>query len=435
MHRSLHKAMLTAIAGLLATTGATALSASETPHYVTYRIKAHDTLYDLAEDYFTGQRAVPVVQRLNRIANPRRLRIGSRIRIPRSLLRMRVEPLRVASFSGPVEIGDGTAPSVGLTLSEGTRIRTGRGGFITLSSHDGSTVSLPSNSQALLLRSRRILLTDALDVDFKVLEGRGSATVNKVKEGGSFKLQTPAAVSAVRGTEFRVSFDPASQQGATEVVEGVVEVASEGEAIDTSAGFGIATFVGRLGTPETLLPAPGVANAGDVQTSETLTFELLPVDGAQAYRTQLARDAGFLDVIAEQHSEQAGASFDSIGNGRFFVRARAISAGGIEGRSEAFSFRRKRLGVAATAEPSSVDNGFLFAWLPEGEGETLFGFQLWREDAPGALLVDETGLALDGIVVTKLEPGSYSWRVAAIQADEDGLLKVWGPTEKLTISN
>ena len=123
-----------------------------------------------------------------------------------------------------------------------------------------------------------------------------------------------------------------------------------------------------------------------------------------------------------------------MGDGRYFVRARVISASGIEGNSEAFSFRRKRLGATASAQPSALENGYRFAWLKDGEGETTYAFQRWNAASPADLIIDEIALDSQGIVVSDLAPGAYEWRVAAMQVDEDGLLQVWGPTQRLNVT-
>ena len=72
--------------------------------------------------------------------------------------------------------------------------------------------------------------------------------------------------------------------------------------------------------------------------------------------------------------------------------------------------------------------------LPEGEGSVLYAFQLWREGDQDRLLVDELAPAGGSLLLSGLEPGTYVWRVAAMQADEGDWLKVWGPEQRLNVS-
>ena len=400
-----------------------------------YQVQQGDTLYGLNGRYFSGHDAVRQVQRFNKVTDPRRLRIGSTLLIPRELAKFDAVQLRVQRFSGPVQIG-GAPAKLGIALIEGGEVSTGANGFVSFRSAGGAQISMPSSSRARLIRARRYVIGNTLDLDFEVLGGRGEASAPKLREQERFRLRTPAAVTAVRGTEFRSAHDAASGRSITEVVEGTVSVESGGDTALTDAGFGIATTANGLGEKEALLPVLEIIDPGAIQTAPEVGFSVETPAGATGFRAQIARDAGFVDVIAERIEQDGVAEFDGIDDGRYFVRARAISAQGIEGLSETYSFRRKRLGVTPSVEPSPLADGFLFAWLPDGEGKSYFAFQLWQQGRPDAMLVDEVGLEGSGMVVSGLDPAVYEWRVAVMQADkEDGMIKVWAPIQKLTVAD
>lgn len=406
---------------------------AEDEGYVTYEVRRGDTLYGLARAYLLGSDAAARVQRLNRIADPRRIPIRHRLRIPRALLRFEPVALRVAGFNGPVEI-DGQAPALGVMLAEGQTVATGRSGFVSFRSARGAQISLPSNTTAQLARARRYLLGDLLDIDFTVLGGRGEAKSPTLKEQERFRLRTPRAVTAVRGTEFRIAYDETGELSLTEVVEGAVKVAAGSAERIAPAGFGVAAQGNKVGEAETLLPAPRLIEPGAVQTGEQLVFAIAPADGATGFHTQIARDAGFLEVLDERTTPDGQVVFPALANGRYFVRARAISPSRLQGLSETHSFRRKRLGITAEAERTPLADGYRFTWLATGEDEILYAFRMWREGSEAKPVVDETGLQASGLVLTGLEPGVYYWRVAALQAVEEGLLKVWSPDQKLIVS-
>ena len=244
-------------------------------------------------------------------------------------------------------------------------------------------------------------------------------------------------MTAVRGTEYRVAYDEASELGLSEITEGTVSVENETGAQTASEGFGVAVTTSGIGELEELLPAVEIDEPGAIQTGETVSFTLTPPDGATGTRTQIATDAGFLEMIAQDVSSDGVATFEGLEDGRYYVRSRPIAASGLEGLSAEVtpSFRRKRLGAEASVEASPIADGFRFAWLPQGEGITHFAFQLWAEGAGDTPLYDEIALPGSATVITGLEPGTYVWRVAAIQSDaEDGLLKVWGPEQRLLVS-
>lgn len=400
---------------------------------ITYNVEPGDTLYDLRREYLLGADAAAAIARYNRITNPRRIPIGKELRLPRDLLAYKPARLRVRSFSGPVQI-DGAVPQPGAEIAEGALVTTGPRGFVSFVSDAGSSVSLPSNSRARLDRARIYKLRDLRDISFTILKGRGEVTVPSLRPQERFDTGTPVAVTAVRGTTFRVAFDDTSLRSLTEVVEGTVAVANAAGELIASEGFGLAATQNGPGQQEALLPAVEVEDAGRVQTGELVEFVLGSPEGAVASRTQVARDAGFLEVIAEEIGSDARADFAELENGRYFVRSRGIAESGLEGFSDVYSFRRKRLGVSASVEQSELEDAFKFAWLPEGEGQVLYAFQLWNESDRDRMLVDE--LAPDGgsLLLSGLEPGTYVWRVAAMQADEGDWLKVWGPEQRLTVS-
>ena len=404
---------------------------------IEYRVVKGDTLYGLAKEYLVNDAAALRVQRLNAVREPRRLPVDRVLQIPRDLLRYEPVAVRVRSFSGPVTVsrdGRPVTPETGMSLAEGVEIATGRRGFVSLVAHDGSRVSLPSNSKVRLRWARRYLIDGSVDFGIEVLEGRSELTAPKLKPNERYRVGTPVAATAVRGTVFRVSFDPKTGQATTEVVEGTVDVSRGDADVSTGAGFGIAANEQGLGDLEALLPSPELVDGGKIQTDKFVNFSIAGLEEAAAYRTQLARDAGFVEVVSEDVGTETEISFEDIEDGRFYVRSRGIAESGIEGLSQAYSFRRKRVGVAATVEPGPYADAFKFAWLPEGEGQTYYAFQLWRAGQQDRPLFDEVGLDQKDILISKLGPGQYEWRVGAFQIDEGDVIKVWGAAETLNIS-
>lgn len=402
----------------------------------TYTMQAGDTLIVLAQRYFVSEAAALEVQRLNRIANARRIPVGTRISIPRRLLRSVPVELRLQSFSGPVAIhhrGQNIAPRVGLVLPEGSAIVTGPNGFASVAAADGSRISFPSNSEAHFARLRRYLIDRAADIDVDVRRGRTDVRAAPQTPGGTFRVTTPVSVSAVRGTEFRAGLASDGELGLTEVLEGTVGVGTALREEAVAGGFGAAVRRNGEILTETLLPAPGLVAPGRVQTEETVNFALRPLEGAQRYRLQVARDAGFVEVLAEGETAGATAAISDIPNGTFFVRVSPVAVSGLEGRSEAWSFRRQRVGLAADAETAGPPGVYRFAWRTIGEGASVYRFQLFADPA-GEPMVDEAGLQQSSIGLTGLKPGAYHWRVGVIQTDASGSAEVWLPLQKVNIS-
>ena len=200
-----------------------------------------ETLSGLARRYMVSTTTSGEVQVLNGIRDARRIPVGTRLSIPRRLLKSQPVSLSVSAFSGPVEVVGpaGTlALSKGLAVPEGTGLRTGVNGFVTLLASDGSRISIPSNSNLRVVRCRRFLIDQTADFEIEVLSGRSDVRAAPQRPGSTFRLRTPVSVSAVRGTVLRVSSEPEAGRAGTEVIEGHVGVATPLAEVAIAGGYG-----------------------------------------------------------------------------------------------------------------------------------------------------------------------------------------------------
>lgn len=404
---------------------------------IVYRVRQGDTLLSLSQAYFVTPGQYRGVQTSNRIADPRRIPVGTQLTIPRAMLRSNPTRLVVANFSGPVEIVAGTyrgAPRKGMEVPEGAVIQTGPNGFVSFAGERGSLATLPSQTRARISRARQYVLNNMLDVEFEILRGRGEFQPPKLQGDDRYRVRTPRATAAVRGTVFRRSVSESDGLEGTEVIEGTVAMASGSQAADVPAGFGQTVSAAGLGAIEDLLPPPALAEPAKVQTDEALGFTMKPVTGAVGYRLQIARDAGFVDMVDETSGEGLEQQLAGQPNGNYFVRIRAIAPSRLEGEPETYSFRRQRLGVAASAKESPLGNGYKFNWNAVGAESALFDFKLWRDGNEAVPLVSELGMDKPGLILTDLAPGTYYWRVAAVSPGPEGVLRVWGPPQRLIVA-
>ncbi|WP_304187057.1 FecR domain-containing protein [Phenylobacterium aquaticum] len=389
---------------------------------VRYLVKPGDTLIGLSSRYLVKVGDYRTLQSLNKVPEPRHLRPGSTLTIPYPLLKTEVIAAQLGAYSGAVTItraGRAVAATRGLALAEGDQIATGPNAFATLDLPDESRVSLPSNSTLKIARLRQVLLTGGLRRDFELTLGKGTASVSPLPTPDSqFLIRTPLSVAAVRGTEYRVAFDPARASAAAEVIKGVVGLApTAGPPAETPvpAGFGARASAAGVAPPKPLLPAPTLVRGGRTQEDPQVAFAVEPVAGAGAYHLQLANDAGFVDVFTETVVPAPAASFAGVPDGTFFVRATAIDADGLEGLPRDYGFERD-LNTLDAGAPAQDKTGkirrFKFRWSAAGSGQRLYELQLFR-GAETTPLVDVPGLTEPELSVTDLPPGAYHWRVVA----------------------
>ncbi len=412
---------------------------------VEYIFKKGDTLIALASKYMRKRSDYVTVQRINRIANPRFIPVGKTVSIPFSLLKYRKSEASLSAFRGNVAIADGgrtITPVKGLEIGEGSRLATSAGSFLTLQLEDGSRISMPSNSKMRITRLRHILLTDSVDYELAVDSGRIRSKVTPFdKKADRYRVRTPVAVSAVRGTDYRTRVDEETGTAYSETVEGSVDVAA-GESIDGASSVSVpagtgaaATVTGDLATADLLTP-PELVEPAKVQSEETLEFTVVPRPIATAHRVLISSDAGFVDIVAEQLSEGSAISLVGIEDGRYFAKATAFGEDGFEGMPASYSFKRQLSTLSGSAD--SGDFGFRFKWAGAGSGKRTYRFQLMLGSTDAVPIVDEAGLTRDVLTLSDLPDGEYYWRVGVTQYSTDpedkDVFQKWTDFEKLTVA-
>ncbi|WP_235037580.1 MULTISPECIES: FecR domain-containing protein [unclassified Novosphingobium] len=400
---------------------------------VRYEVQRGDNLFRLATLYLIRPDDYRAVQRLNRVADPLRLPIGMILLIPRELLRL--EPVRgaVHSYSGAVRIG-GRPATVGMGVSEGTLIETGQKSFVTLRLPDDSSIALPSQSAVRVQRLRRAVLGNHLERLFEIEHGRASATVTPMTDPFSdFRFATPGAVTSVRGTRFRMSYDVQDGHATSEVLEGKVGFAAEAHDAQTlPAGFGTTS---ELESPVALLDAPGLIGAADVQAGDDIRFVLQPVPGAKAYRLQIGADAAFLSVLDETLTATPEARFASLPDGRYFVRATAIDRNDLEGKPGIAQFERRldRFEMGLEVSPAGYSRQFRFWWRAHGAINPQFRFQLAKAGKENKPMVEQGPLSGNDLIVIDLPKGSYRWRVMTSQVIDGQAVSRWSDYTDLRV--
>lgn len=412
---------------LCGTTGAAAQSEAAP---VRYSVQKGDTLIGLGDRYFRTPQSYKIVQRQNRIVDPYRIPIGKILTIPRSLLKYRPASAEIVAVRGQVTQNDAAARN-GQKLQEGTAITTGPSSFATMVLDDGSRISLPSNSAIRIRRLRTYLLGDILDYDFDVARGGIRSSVAKKKSpDDSYRVRTPKAVSAVRGTDFQSRYDADTQNDFAEVVEGGLSVDAGGKAARAvPAGSGLAVTADGGVFTEALLPAPELVAPGRLQADKIVRFaaaQPVPV------RYTIASDSGFIEQVADSIVADGKAEFADLPDGNYFLRARAISPAGLQGLPATFTFKRRLNSVTGTA--GRENDAYVFRWRAEGNGPQRFHFQLFRNAVTNVAMVDEAGLESMMISLSDLPPGDYFWRVGSIQYADGEAAASWTPIEKITVT-
>lgn len=319
-----------------------------------HRLKPGETIWSLSRELLQEPRRWRELQRYNGVRRDRIMPPGTPVRVPAHWLKridLHVEVVRVAGVAGWSRPPDTRVQPLasGARLRHGDRVLTESQGYVTLRLPDGSQVQIAQDTQ-VSLHAVRYHGTDVTEVSFRVDRGRVESTVVPQPRGGArFEIRTPAAQLGVRGTTFRVAVAGAGSTTA-EVETGSVLARNPtlpGTAsVDLDAGYGTLVRAGQPPLPPVaLLPRVDLRAGAGLELGPDVEHQFDALAGALAYRVQLARDAGFQDVLTERVTPAPRARFSMLPAGRYHLRVRAIDALGLEGYEARIFFTVRDLDV------------------------------------------------------------------------------------------
>ena len=384
-----------------------------------YKVRKDDSLSNLARRYFVSAKAIDQVVAVNKMGQPRKLMENETLAIPYRLLRWKPVNGAVISFRGQVRLGGETA-SVGKSLQEGSQIETSSDSFVAVQFPDGSITTLPSNSRVRAVSMRLYVMTGEVDRRFVVEKGGSEWRVAPAKSPqDNFEVRTPVATTAVRGTEFRVTYTEQGQQSGTGVVKGEVGYSTPktDSAVALPVGFGAVSDAQGSVDKRQLLAAPGLEKGYASQRAETVSFAATPVGGAASYRFEIARDSSFLDAVSDVKATGPAATLAALEDGQYFLRVSAFDDAGLQGKSQNFAFTRKLLTLGASADGAS--GRFKFSWTKGPTGTAGYQFILSNREDLGQKLVDTIVTRKNQLSIGPLPPGRYYWRVVTLAPDGD----------------
>ncbi len=390
-----------------------------------YVVVRGDNPWSLTGKYLDGVRYWPQLQRLNGITEPTRIPPGTRLRIPTAWLRVRPASAEVVAVTGAprlVREGAESPLAAGMRLKGGDRIEAPEGAGATLELGDRSRVVLRSDSVLTIDRLQRFDNTDRYRTGIRLERGRiENIVVPRPPGPDRFESITPSAVTAVRGTSYRVSAGP--DETRAEVLEGRVAVTTPVAGIEVPQGFGTrARRDAAPLAPRSLLETPDTADVPRLFERVPIVFPAPPLAGADRMRLQIAGPSGFDTPLFDGVSPPALVRGPDLADGEYRARLRGIDAEGLEGRDAAFAFvlnARPEPPVLVAPPPDGriAEAGAQLQWA-ERAGVDRYRVQVARDAAFADLVTDTETSAAVLTLPEPLAPGRYRWRIAAIAPAE-----------------
>ena len=408
---------------------------ADEPRLFTHIAQNGDTLIKLAKRYLVNQNDWQLFTKFNSIAEPRRLVLGSQIKIPVSAMRVETAAVEIIAAQGSVESSAG-AVERGSKVKEGDKLSTGEGGFVTIKLADGSTLTVQPKSSVRVETARQFVNSGGVtDTVVRLDSGRVETNVVKQKNpGGRYEIRTPTSNMGVRGTMFRVGADDSGLRGQSEVVEGLVVVTSASpksaatsavtvaQGLPLRAGFGTFVEAGKAPSPPiALLSAPDVALLPKQIETPDPKFSFPAVTAAVSYRAQIAVDAAFTNLIANASSLTPDVAFVNLPDSALFLRVRGVDVNALEGKdaTHAFTIKARPLPplLSAPRDNARSSSGRVqLLWQASTEA-VAYRVQIAADAAFANPIVDEKVASLLTLSpASTLKPANYFWRAASVNA-------------------
>jgi len=413
------------------------LSAAVAEEWV-YTVRPGDNLWTLSQAYLKDPSYFSKLQAHNNIAFPRQIPPGSKLRIPLGWLKHEPVSARVLHVRGHANVirastNESSLLQSGQSLAIGDQVRTGADSSVSLQFADGSRLAIQADSTVIMDALSSFGKTGMVDTRVRLKRGRVESRSPPSKKSPSwFEIITPAAVTAVRGTEFRVSLDAERPISRTEVVDGLVAVSAEGTTYEVPAGYGVVTEAGKPPQPpQALLAPPDVSGFPAFLGKFPVDLSWPALEGANSYRIQISAHDSFGSLLEDRALASPAYELPALSDGQYVLRLRGVDESGLEGSNAEHRFVVDQPVILPPRLIEQKGDGVLnqrpvFSWTAV---ENAVGYRIQVSEDRGftSLIIDQEA-SISGSFHPEpvLRPGKYFWRVAS--RDENGKVSPFSET-------
>lgn len=318
---------------------------------VNYLVLKGDTLSAISARFLGAAERWPMLQKANRIAQPKRLRPGQSILLPSDLLQGESRSAQLQEARGEVWLSQVASPSAqeskplswqrlmpGQNIEPGTVLKVGPLAHALLLMPDQSTVRVSAGS---VLKIERLCWSSAgafLSTRLQLEQGRVETKAAPQPRGSRFEVTTPMAVASVRGTEFGLELAQGQAEPfmLADVGEGRVELKSPRTTMKVQQDQGVRIEQsGEMIGPFELLRAPDLSAIPKSQVSTALLLPVGPVAGAARYRFQVSAATELRPVLMESSDSELPIRLVGLPDGSYHVAVRAEDSRGLPGHTSA----------------------------------------------------------------------------------------------------
>ena len=399
-----------------------------------YTVRPGDNLWKITDRFLLDQSYRNRLQEYNGIPNGDDIRPGQLLNIPVPWLKVKPASATLIEIIGTVEIrrADGTtvdSPSPGDSLNAADSIITGANSSAIVEFADGSRILLDPETTVILNTISSFDQNGMIDTSFRLRGGRVESRVIPGRTPETrFRVLTPPAIAAVKGTDFNVAYQADARKTLAEVSTGLVGMNAAGVEVEVPAGFGSATNQGEVpGIPVKRLSNVDLSGLQDRVASDTVKFSWSAISGSAYYAVKLL-EAQSGEFVSTQKTEKPEIQFASLALNSYTMHIRAVDDIGLRSDVATHAFEKIPLPSAPIlinpADSSDhIAPEIVFSW-ESGSDDGKFNYQLTTVGDFASLLIDNKEIQQTSFKPTSpLGPGKYYWRVSL--SDNDGNTSDW----------
>lgn len=384
-----------------------------------YTVRPGDSLPQIAEDLLKPGRSWPDLVHFNRLPNRASAVPGSSLQIPVQWLKQQPQPARVLAVSGSA-VRRSNQNNRALPLRDGDVLHVGDqvqtlDGRAAIQLADGSTLRLEPASLLIFDRMTQFGKSGMADTRLRLERGRMGTQVRPlVQSGSNFRIETPSAVAAVRGTAFRLSTEPG--QTRLEVTEGQVAFGNDQAELLVGAGLGAELSSKRGLHQYPLPPAPKLSSVPASVERLPLGISWPAITGVAEYQIDVFNRENNR-WLQSRNTSAPRQMLEALDNGEYSIEVAAVSPWGLTGVPAKADFSIGLQAHPALLESPS-DGATLadaekprFSWAFQGANEKA-QVEISRQSSFSNVIASSSWSSRSqGSLSRTLAPGQYYWRV------------------------
>ena len=403
------------------------LAAETGPEWV-YSVRPKDTLIHFANRHLINPQDWRILQQINHIQNPYRMPIGSKLRVPLSLLRQSPAQATVIAVVGDVYQSSAHQSqqlvAVGQQLGMGTALETAAKSTLHIRFADGSIVTMQPNSTLKLDALSMYGGGGMADTKLRLQQGGVAIKANPQHvPGNTMQIYTPTAVAAVRGTDFRLSAESTTTR--QETLQGKVGLLAAGQEVQVNKGFGSLSTDGQAPSePVPLLSAPDTSKLPTQFEALPVQFEMPAQVSAVAWVGSVHQASSAEALSDEAKSNGTHLSFNDLPDGQYILKVRAKDQLGFEGydAGHKFSLNTQPFAPAAAYPEASTiisDSHPVLRWSQVHEANA-YHVELAKDAQFMQPILSQKVASNEWAMTEPLQKGQYFWRIASINGADQG---------------